>query len=297
MDEIWQRHKVFIVQCVIGGIVLMVGWAVHSNLYADIDTVRRNNQLRRDQLQKALNDGDAPSQSSIREQERLAAEGQAQIEEMARKVASIASVDANKLEYVRENITWILTNIGRENQVDKFVGRYQTLPQACLSQLREEARSVLASRAAQLGRSIDETLGIDAGFQDDEVPVGIHGLAIVVDVITRSLAIEIETETGTATIDSIDEARVAVRSRRSKMDQGDTSQIVQFPVRITMRGEPAAIMALLKSFNETNNPAKRMTVLQGIEGAEREREDRDRVRITFALLGLHHLGVAGGAGK
>ncbi len=52
--------------------------------------------------------------------------------------------------------------------------------------------------------------------------------------------------------------------------------------------------------NQTGNPVERMTVLESIEGGEREREDADRVRITFNLLGLHHLGVAGaqgGAGK
>ena len=151
---------------------------------------------------------------------------------------------------------------------------------------------MLASRAAQLGRSLDETLGVGAGFQDDEVPIGIHGLAIVVDVVTRAFEFELETEAGDAIIESIDEVRVAVRSRRSKLDQGDTAQIVQFPVRITLRGSPAAIVALLLSFNQTNNPVKRMTVLESIEGGEREREDTDRVRITFNLLGLHHLGVA-----
>lgn len=294
MDEIWQRHKVFIVQCVIGGIVLLIAWAVHSNLYADIDTQARNNKLRRDQLTQALNNGDAPSRRSIQEQQRLESEGKQQIDEMARKVASVASVDQNKIAYVRENVEWILANIGRAEQADKFVGLYETLPQTCLSQLREEARAVLASRAAQLGRSLDETLGVDGAFQDDEVAVGIHGLAIVVDVVTRAFAIAEQVETGTATIESIDEARVAVRGRRSKLEQGDSANIVQFPVRFAIRGEPAAILSLIRSFNETKNPVHRMTVLQSIEGAERERDDTDRVRIAFTVLGLHHLGVAGG---
>jgi hypothetical protein len=300
MDEIWQRHKVFIVQCVIGTIVLLIAWAVHSNLYADIDLTRRNTQARHAELQQKLANGEAPSKRSIDEQQSIAAEGEAQIEAMARKVASVASVDQNKIAYVRENIGWILTNIGQPERTDEFVGLYEQLPQTCLSRLREESRSVLASTAAELGRSLDETLGINAGFQDDEVPIGIHGLAIVVDIVKRGFDIDIETEVGDAVIDSVDEIRVAVRSRRSKMDQGDTTQIVQFPVRITLRGSPAAVMSLLVSFNQTGNPVQRMTVLESIEGGEREREDSDRVRITFNLLGLHHLGVAGaqgGAGK
>ena len=65
-------------------------------------------------------------------------------------------------------------------------------------------------------------------------------------------------------------------------------------MRFTIRGEPAAILSLIRSFNETKNPVHRMTVLQSIEGAERERDDTDRVRITLTVLGLHHLGVAGG---
>ncbi len=300
MDEIWQRHKVFIVQCVIGGVVLLIAWAVHSNLYADIDTTRRNVKLRYGELQEKIAKGDAPSRRSIEQQQSIAADGEAQIAAMARKVASVASAEHYKIAYVRENIEWVLANIERPERADYFVGLYEQLPLTCLSQLREEARTVLASRAAQLGRSLDETLGIGAGFQEDEVPIGIHGLAIVVDVIKRSFDMAIDTEVGTAVIDSIDEVRVAVRSRRGKMDRGETAQIVQFPVRVTLRGDPAAVLTLLRSFNATDNPVQRMTVLESIEGGAREREDSDRVRITFNLLGLHHLGVAGaqgGAGK
>ena len=52
MDELWQRHKVFIVQCVIGSIVLLITWAIHSNLYDDIDVMQGNNTLRKSQLEK-----------------------------------------------------------------------------------------------------------------------------------------------------------------------------------------------------------------------------------------------------
>lgn len=294
MDEIWQRHKVFIVQCVIGGIVLLIAWAVHSNLYADIDTMRRNHKLTYDELKAKLANGEAPSDRSIKEQQRIAAEGEAQIESMARKVASVASVEQNKIAYVRESIAWILANIDQPNRVDEFVTTYEQLPKTCLSRLREEARAVLASRAAQRGRSFDESLGITTNFEDDEIPTGIHGLAIAVDIVARSFDIEIPAEGGgTSMIESIDEIRVAARGRRNKMDVGDTSQIVQFPVRVTLRGGPSAIVLLLRSFNQTDNPVQRMTVLESIEGGEREREDADRVRITFNLLGLHHVGVAG----
>ena len=295
MDEIWQRHKVFILQCAIGGIVLLIAWAVHSNLYADIGTSQKNNQLRKDELLSKLNKGEAPSTASIREQERIATQGAEQIAAMARKVSSVAPVGNDKVEYVRENVRWILENIGRPDQVDRYVGLYGSLKQTCLFELREEARTVLASRAAQRGRSIDETLGIQSGFQDDEVAVAIHGLAVVVDVVKRALDTEVPigSDDYIGMIDEISEIRVAVRTRSNRILEGSESQIVLFPVRLVVKGDPAAVIALMRSFNETANPVNRMTVLESFVGGDRERPDSDRVRMTLNLWGLHHLGVAG----
>jgi len=294
MDELWQRHKVFIVQCAIGTIALLIAWGVHSSLYDDIAQLQTSNTRQKAELQKLLDDGQAPSAAAIAEQQAIALQGQEQIESMARKVASIAPLGSNKVEYVRENINWLLTNINRAGDTDKFVGLYETLPQACLSQLREEARTILTSRAAQMGREIDESLGIRAGFADDEIPVGIHGLAIVVDVIKRGLdiSVPIETEAGEGVIESFSDISVAVRNRRSKMNAGTESEVVSFPVRMTVRGDPAAVIVLVRAFNSLKNPVKRITVVESIIGGERERVDADRVRVTFNLLGLHHIGVA-----
>ena len=294
MDELWQRHKIFIVQCSIGAIVLLISWAVHSSIYDDIEVQQRNNQLRKTQLEKQLADGLAPSASSIREQQAAAKAGQEQIESMARMVASVAPLGSNRVEYVRESVSWLLTSIGKADQVDKYVGLYETLPQTCLFQLKEEARTVLASQAAQLGRDLDETLGIKNSFADSEVAVGIHGLAIMVDIIKRGLAISvpITVESGEGVIESFSELNISVRNRRSKMNAGMESEVVSFPVRMTVRGDPAAILKLLLTFNSTGNPVQRMTVVESIQGGERERADTDEVRVTFHLLGLHHIGVA-----
>lgn len=294
MDELWQRNKVFIVQCAIGFIVLMIAWAIHSNLYDDIGTMQGNNNLRKQQLEKQLADGLAPSKDSIREQQANAKAGQEQIEAMARAVASVAPTSSNRVEYVRENVNWILTNIGRPDETDKFVGLYETLPQTCLFELKEEARTVLTSKAAQLGRDIDETLGVRNAFADDEVAVGIHGLAIVVDVIKRAfdIRVPISTEEGEGVVESFSDISIAVRNRRSKMNAGAESDVVSFPVRMTVRGDPAAVIVLFKAFNSTTNPVQRMTVVESVTGGERERVDVDRVRVTFNLLGLHHIGVA-----
>jgi len=294
MDEIWQRHKAFIVQCGIGTIVLLIAWAVHSGLYDNIELMQGNNARQKDGLKKLLDEGLAPSATAIADQQAIAKQGQEQIESMARKVASIAPLGSNKVEYVRENIRWLLTNIGREDETETFVGLYKSLPKTCLSKLREEARTVLTSRSAQMGREVDEALGIKTAFADDEVPIGIHGLAIVVDVIKRGLdiSVPIETEERVGVIESFSDINVAVRNRRSKMNAGTESEVISFPVRMTVRGDPAAVIALLRAFNSLSNPVKRMTVVESIVGGERERVDKDRVRVTFNLLGLHHIGVA-----
>jgi hypothetical protein len=294
MDEIWQRHKVFILQCAIGMIVLLITWGVHSNLYDDIDTQQGSNLLRKSQLEKQLSDGLAPSLQSIGEQQKIAVAGQEQIVAMAEAVASTASTASNRVAYVRENVSWLLTNIGRPGRTDYFVGLYQQLPQTCLSELKEEARTVLTSRAAQLGRELDESLGIANSFADDQVAVGIHGLAIVVDVIKRGLdiTVPIPTDDDDGVIEAFSDIAVAVRNRRSKMNSGTESDVSSFPVRMTLSGDPAAVLALFRQLNMRNNPVKRMTVVESLVGGERERADTDRVRVTLNLLGLHHLGVA-----
>ncbi len=296
MDEIWQRHKVFILQVAIGTIVLLIAWGVHSSMYEGITTQAQSNAISKTELQGMIAKGEAPSRDAIAEQQRIAAEGDRQITAMAAKVASIAATGNDDLEYVRENVTWICSNIGRNDQIDRYVGLYGQLKQTCLFELREEARSVLVARAAQLGRSVDETLGIQSAFPDEDVAVAIHGLAVSVELVKRALDLSVAAKTANdnveGVIDEISEIRVNVRSRGSRMTEGVAEQVAFFPVKLTVRGDPDAVLALLRSFNTTSNQVSRMMILEKFDGGERERADSDRVRMTFNLWGLRHIGVA-----
>ncbi len=291
MDEIWQRHKTFILQCVVGGIALLVVWIVHANLYEDIDAMHDNNQLRLRQLREKLDKGEAPSRESIAAQQAIATKGEADLAAMIAKVAATAPTN---VDYVRENVTAILRRIGNPQKADYYVSLYQQLALTCLYELKEEARSALAARAAQQGRTIDDTLGVAGAFQEDEVATAIHGLALVVETTSRALDVSVDVDTGNGVvggvIDEIADVKISPRTGPSRMDRNaDMSMYSTFSVSMTLRGDPDAVRVLLSGLNSTNNPLSRMTVVESIDVIERERPDNDRVRAKIGLLGIRYL--------
>lgn len=289
MDEIWQRHKAFILQCVIGGIVFLIAWGVKANMYDGIEHTADTNGLDKRKLEEQLRDGKAPSRKSIREQEELARLGEANFRALAASVASVASPADGKREYVRENIRWALVNVGNEGDTDRLINLYTQLPQQCLFDLSEQARGVLVGRAAQAGKTVDESLGISQAYQAEELPVAIHGLALVTEIVTRALD-----STVADGIDAITDIRIAPRQRRSARGEGDeASKVVTFPVSFRVVGHPDAVSALIRSFNQPIGHAKRFIVLDGIESISRPRDEEVTISAGLRILGMHHLGVGG----
>ncbi len=289
MDEMWQRHKAFILKCVIGGIVFLIAWGVKSNMYSETEQIQGANERKKRELESQVSDGKAPSKAFIREQEQLAEAGEAQIRDLANLVASTASPKDQKIAYVRENVSLLLGTIGKQAETDTYVGLYQQVAQGCLFKLREAARSELVGRAAQSGKQVDESLGVTQAFQDDQVPLGIHGLSIVTDVVSRCLASEVGDG-----IDGISDIRISPRGRSRRRAQDDTQSVQSFTVRMTIEGDPDDVMAVLRSFNNTSNPANRLMVLDEITSLTRDNPEKDPVKASISLLGLHHIGVATG---
>ncbi len=288
MDEIWQRHKAFILQCVIGGIVFLIAWGVKANMYDRVEDAQATNERAKTLLKEQLSAGKAPSRKSIAEQERLAKVGQANFRKLAASVASVAEPADGKIAYVRENIGWVLSNIGKQSELDSFVNQYRTLPQGCLFRLKEEARGVLVGRAAQLGKTVDRSLGLATAFTDDEVPVALHGLALATEIVTRAL-----NSSEAEGIDGILDMRIAPRQRRKVSEGDDASRVNSFPVAFRLLGHPEDVHAILRSFNRPGGSAiKRLIVLDAIEGISRPREEEVTIDAQIRILGLHHLGVA-----
>ncbi len=283
MDEIWQRHKAFIVQVAVGAIVLIIALVVKSNMYSgadDPEEMKRRNEASHAKLQEALDKDEAPDRQSIENQQQNAERAVKQIRELAGKVASLQRGEA----YVRENIEWLMQTIDKPTQVDRFYARYQDLPQAALSSLREEVRTVLIGRAAELGKEIDEDLGLSGGYEDDEVVIGIHGLAIVADLVKRCLELE--------GIESVSDISIRTQSGRGgRRGSQELSFIRSFPVRITVEGDPSDVTALMHSFNRMQNTAGRLTVVEKLDYLGRLRPDVATVKATYSLFGLQHLGL------
>jgi hypothetical protein len=154
MDEMWQRHKSFILQLSVIGIVFLVAFLVMRSMYGDYndpERVRVKNAARLKELQAKSSEGHAPSADSIATQREIAKRAAKTKTELVKHVASIAGRDEKTPDaereqaYVRENILWILTNVGKQGELETYVDLFKHLPQACLSRLRDAARSALVN--------------------------------------------------------------------------------------------------------------------------------------------------------
>lgn len=279
MDEIWQRHKPFILQMIIVGIVFLIGVFLMSSTFSGALDDPAELASRNKSALGSLKAAEAPSPKSIEEQVSRAKQAEEQMQSMAAKVASLKTGD----EYVRENLGWIAATIGKDDTtVNAWFTLYRDLPQTCLSKVREEVRGVLVARAAQQGKQIDENLGLTQGYEDTDVPTALHGLAIISDLIGRV----IETEG----IEAVGDLRINPANTLSS----DLPWIMGFKVHISFAGDPDAVNAILRSFNNLSNRMQRMTVVDQIESWTRPRREDDAVKAQIMLLGLQFKGAQGG---
>lgn len=285
MDEMWQRHKSFILQVIVGGVLFLVAFFVMRSMYGDQndpEVVRKRNEARKTELEAKLTAGHAPAARSITEQKTFAESAEKEKHTLAKRVASVAGTDAKMSDadreraYVSENIARVLENI--QKQDDGYVALYQQVPQACLSRLRDAARAVLIGKAAQTGKEVDESLGLTSGFADEDIPEALHGLAIVTDVYVRCLAKD--------HIDKVTSVRITARSSFPEMNE--VNFVSAIGVHFELIGDPADVAEVLRSFNAVDKKEARMTVLESIDFIVPLSADEDTVKASINVAGLRY---------
>jgi hypothetical protein len=284
MDEMWQRHKSFILQVLVGGVLFLVAFFVMRSMYGDQNdprVVQDKNASRKTELESKISSGHAPSAPSIETQRSIAANADKEKQALAKRVASVAGSGAKsdadrELAYVRENIARVLENIGKQD--DGYVALYQQIPQACLSRLRDAARAVLIGKAAQAGKEIDESLGLTAGFADEDVPEALHGLAIVTDVYVRCLSKD--------HVDKVSSVRITARSTFPELNE--VTLVSSIGVHFELIGDPADVGEVIRSFNAVDKKDQRMTVLESIDFIVPLSPDEDTVKASFNVAGLRY---------
>jgi hypothetical protein len=285
MDEMWQRHKSFIVQVLVGGVLFLVAFFVMRSMYGDEndpERVRAKNASRLDDLRKKLEEGNAPDAASIAEQRRIADLAETRKGEMARRVASVAGAapdakDADRERaYVGENIQWTASVLQRDPA--PYAARYDRVPQACLSSLRDDSRGFLTSKAAQNGKELDETLGLTS-FPDHEIPQVLHGLAIVTDLASACL------DPGSG-IDKVLSLRVSARS--SFPETNEVNVVSAIGVHMEIQGDPLAVAGFIRKLNEPASETKRVVVLESVESIAPLSADEDIVKASINLVGLRY---------
>jgi hypothetical protein len=285
MDEMWQRHKTFILQTTVMGVVFLVAFLVMRSLYGDYndpERTRAKNEKTMKELREKRDAGRAPSELSIKEQRDIAQRAETTKRDLLKRVASVAGRDEKTVEadrekaYVRESIERTAANIGRQSEVGAFEQLFATVPQACLSRLRDASRASLISRAAQAGKEIDETLGMSGGYAEDEIPAALHGLSIVTDVVGRFLAKE--------RVDKVQAIRIAPRSQFPELN--GVGFVSAIGVHLEVIGDPIEIGDVIRSFNSVGKPEVRMNVLESIEYVVPMSADDDEVKASINIVGL-----------
>ena len=283
MDEMWQRHKSFILQLMAGGVVFLIAYFVMQSMYGDQndpEVVRARNVAKMQDLNKKLDSKRAPDAPSIEQQKAIAAAAEEERNKLARRVSSLAGLESKRdtereAAYVKESIDWALANIQRPD--DGYVDLFNRVPQACLSRLRDASRQVLVGRAAGSGKEIDETLGLTA-YPDDEVPEALHGLAIVTDLVSRALA--------RPGIDKVVSIKVATRSMFP--ENNEVSLVRAIGVHLELIGEPADVAEFLRSLNAVGQAAQRMTVVETVDSIVPISPDEDTVKASINVVGLRY---------
>jgi hypothetical protein len=283
MDEMWQRHKSFILQLIAGGIVFLVLFMVMRSNYGDVNDPSRiesQNKGTKDELEEKSRKGKAPSSSTIAEQKAVADKGAAAKHALIERVASFGGRDDQaknadrEKAYVRESITATLAVLGKKYD-DQWMDMYSRQPQTCLSAIHAEARTALVGRAAQSGKEIDELLGLGAGFQSDEIPEVLQGFAIQTDVVSRLLS-----KPGVARINNL---RITPHSGFAEAN--GISFMAGVGIHMDVVGDPTDIYEVVRSFNA---PDRRMVVVESIEGVSPVSPDEDEVKATLNLVGLRY---------
>lgn len=290
MDEMWQRHKSFILQVIVGGVLFLVAFFVMRSMYGDQndpEKVQARNAGLLSELQSKLKNGKAPSSRSIAEQREIAQNAEKAKWALAKRVASVAGADVKseadrRRAYVRENIAWTLQTLdaidkSQTRTIDVFVDRFDKVPQACLSSLRDAARNVLAGKAAQTGKELDESLGLSS-YPDEEIPEALHGLAIVTDLVARCLAAPgIEKVLG-----------LRVSSHSSFPENTGISFVSAIGVHIELVGQPGDVVHVLRSLNAAAEKDQRMTVVESIDYIVPLSQDEDTTKASINVVGLRY---------
>jgi hypothetical protein len=295
MDEMWQRHKSFILQLFLGGVVFLVLFFVMRSNYGDShdpEQIQKKNKSRLEELEGKSRQGKAPSTSVIAEQKVVAEKAAAAKWALVDRVASRGgrdpkSKDADREKaYVKESITAVLDVIGKKYD-DHWLELYDRLPQACLSSVGQEARTALVGRAAQSGKEIDELLGLGGGFQSDEIPEVLQGFAVETDVVSRFLA--------KPRISRITNIRITPHG--AFPENNGILFMGAVGVHLEVVGHPADVYDVLRSFNGTDRKEGRMVVLESVEQISPLSPDEDDVRAVINVVGLRYKQVAEQGGE
>jgi hypothetical protein len=251
VDELLQKHRTFTLSVAVGGFVFLLaillrGCAIYDR---DLEADRKS----REAEAQALTKEPVPDEKYLKELDRVVAESDARVADLAREVGRTEKGEALWDACIGD----VLRTIGKDSPEARraLLEQARRLPAAAFSLLLSDVREVFLSRAASNDVEIGDP---DFGFQqvqDAGFSRSVAALAAICRIVDRGIALG---------VDKVEQ--VAVSGTVAGAGGGETDPFVNtVPVRIKLRGDPAVLLRLANSLNDRDRDgAGRRIVLDEI---------------------------------
>lgn len=236
MEELLQKHRTFTLSLLVGGFVFLVALLLRGCAVYDLDLPRTHADVER--RARELTADPVPDDAYLARLDQIVADADARVADLAGRVGRTGKGDALWEECVGD----VLRGIGKDSPEERkrFLDLARRLPSAAFSQLHGDVRAVLLARASDASVEIvKDDLGFDR-VTDAEFTKNLAALAAVVRVVDRAI------REGVARVENVVVGQGMERKGGAEGDPFLRSQDVAFD----LRGEPAALAAVVRSLNE-----------------------------------------------
>jgi len=236
VEELLQKHRTFTLSLLVGGFVFLVALLLRGCAVYDLDLPRTHADVER--RARELTADPVPDDAYLARLDQIVADADARVADLAGRVGRTGKGDALWEECVGD----VLRGIGKDSPEERkrFLDLARRLPSAAFSQLHGDVRAVLLARASDASVEIvKDDLGFDR-VTDAEFTKNLAALAAVVRVVDRAI------REGVARVENVVVGQGMERKGGAEGDPFLRSQDVAFD----LRGEPAALAAVVRSLNE-----------------------------------------------
>jgi hypothetical protein len=269
MDNLWQRHRTFILKILAGLAVCLLAWIIGSSLSGKgMDTlIARNDSVRR-----SIRSMSVPSPKDTSAYRAAADELRKRILFVANRVAETRSGENLRTGLIKD----LLVLVGQDSPAtrDELIRQSRQNAQACVTRLQGMATTALRREAGPKNIVIDERLGFDGvEVASGEVDRYLLTLKLIVEAVRMGI------DEGVSEIRTIS----IQQPGGGRFEEEDTF-LREYPVTLTYRGASAVLLRILDRLNAPEHPFP-IQALRRFQADRQARED-DAMSMDLELVAL-----------